>query len=437
MPKLRQQLHWNKCVFFRLFESASWILQNVFPCFFPLFIGLDIVPRVLFKIQQSMFLFCFFSARFCTSWLRRARMHWRVSRATISGKHIYSAVQLDSLNLLVLQDMMLFFNIDRTWKDNRRFSPDSMDVDSPDESPPVRDSTLVNIFECVLPGDVAVTIVEGREEVQAQWSISSFLKNIFSTKDTDSLRQHFADKLDEIKEVHERIWPGYVVPPMFLSKHDQADQEGRGESLGPTFLKTKTMPTSIAMSWIVWSVSKSKRRDIDRVKSQTFLRNLLVHVLEVAGTLQFSVVAVAKANARAKDIEISERNDCIDYRNLWDNKIKGRIVWVWEETKRRGESQITSNWDRPHWIDFIVFALDPKSGSAPQLLAPVAWSILAQTAAWMDTNMGRLALSFQSVQNSRHKNRQETLRVTKQDLTHLAQFLLFENEPLLHYGALC
>ena len=308
-----------------------------------------------------------------------------------------------------------------------------MDVDAP----PGRESTLVNILECALPGETTVTILLD-ENVQSQWSVTSFLRNIFCTQDTDSLRQHFMQKTDEIKDIHEKIWPGYTVPPMYMSRHDQAESSDiRGENLGPTFLKTKTIPTSLAVSWLVWSVSKSKRREIDRVKSQKFLRNLLEHVLEAAGTLRFSVVAIGRPNARAQDVQISHRNDFFDHEKLWDNRVRGRIVRVWEEARLRQDSQITSNWDRPQWIDFVVFALDPKSGSAPQLLAPLAWSILAQTAEWMDNNMERLAVSSQSIRNSRQKNREETMRVTKSVLTSLAQFLLYENEPLLHYGASC
>ena len=290
-------------------------------------------------------------------------------------------------------------------------------------------ASLVTILNCRLPRELLVTVVDGGREVQSQWEVQIFLSKLFTTSDEDSLRQHFINKSAEIERIHQHIWPGVSVPALLKSKHEvmhPAENQIRNNICGPVYLKRKTMPTSLAMSWLVWSVSKNKRMAVDRLKSQVFARELLSYALEKAGTWNFNIQTVGNSRAGIVTAQISTRNDCFDYRVLWEPKLKGRIVSLWES--RRVAGGLTSNWDRPQWIDFILFALDPTNSTVPQLLSSVACSLLAQVAFWMDTNIGKLAIDGDDIRQARQKNQREQKFVTQHAMIEAASFLLFEND---------
>ena len=213
-----------------------------------------------------------------------------------------------------------------------------------------------------------------------------FCWNLFSTQDEESIRSHFNSKMSEIEDIHRNIWPDCEVPSLLRSKHGAQPQQGG------LYLKKLAMPTSFAFCWLVWAISKNKRMRPERDKSKKFARRLLKHVLAVAGTLHFQIKPVGR-NSQATAVQVSDRNSCVDSRCFWNAVLKGRIVPFWEAKRNDvADDDVTSTWDRPDWIDYILFSLDPKKGACT-LLQPVIWTILAQTALWVDNNVSRLALS--------------------------------------------
>ena len=298
-----------------------------------------------------------------------------------------------------------------------------MDVDEDDDGGHSRDANLVPLEIHSLPDGLWVTVIDRGQELQAQWDVMTFLLNLFSTQDEESIRSHFNSKMSEIEDIHRNIWPDCEVPSLLRSKHGAQPQQGG------LYLKKLAMPTSFAICWLVWAISKNKRMRPERDKSKKFARRLLKHVLAVAGTLHFQIKPVGR-NSQATAVQVSDRNSCVDSRCFWNAVLKGRIVPFWEAKRNDvADDDVTSTWDRPDWIDYILFSLDPKKG-ARTLLQPVIWTILAQTALWVDNNVSRLALSTDDRRQTRQKNQQEHLLVRNAVAIDAAVFLLFENDPL-------
>lgn len=281
-------------------------------------------------------------------------------------------------------------------------------------------ANLAKLCNCVLPSELLVTIVDDGVSGQCQWAVLPLMRQLFSTKREMKLRDNFRDKESEVKDIHLLLWPGVIVPEPAISKHEKEFEEGQS-----VFLKQKAMATSLAISWMTWAVSKAKRMPPDRAKSQVFLRSLLNHVLEVAGTLSLRVVRAG--DGQEISMRVSTRNPFFQSGNLWTRAIRGSIVHRWESRRvDANEEQVTSSHDRPHWIDFILFACHPQAGCS-HLLMPLALQMLAQIAFWMDENMSRLALDVQVLQKNRQKNEFQSKFVLRQELTEAAEFMLREN----------
>ena len=302
-----------------------------------------------------------------------------------------------------------------------------MDVDEGENE---AEATLVPLLVCRLPYDVFVTVIDNSKDVQAQWWVVPLMGQIFTTKNEDSLRDKMSEKFEEFVGIHSEVWPGYTIPPLLKSKFESENHKrkyGTDESKQPVYLRQKTVPTSIAIASLIWALSKPKRMHREREKGQQFMRGLLGHVLAVAGTLKFDIAPVGTKNARVKRVEISTRNEFFDSSDLWDGRLKGRIWPTWELQRLGKDPMISSNWDRPQWIDLILFCLDP-SNNVP-ILKPVVFTILAQLAAWIDDNLSRLAVGADTLDQQRQKTRGGNAAITKDVLVKAATFLLFENEP--------
>ena len=299
-----------------------------------------------------------------------------------------------------------------------------MDVDSDDDgvNADFGKANLAKLCHCVLPGELMVTIVDDGLSGQCQWAVLPLMRQLFSTKRDMKLRDNFRGKGSEVKDIHLLLWPGVIVPESAISKHEKEFEEGQA-----VFLKQKTMATSLAIAWMTWAVSKAKRMPPERARSQAFLRSLLNHVLEVAGTLSLRVVRAGQFDGQEISMRVSTRNPFFNSDNLWTRAIRGSIVHRWESRRvDENEEQVTSGHDRPHWIDFILFACDPHAGCS-HLLVPLALQMLAQIAFWMDENMSRLALDVQVLQQNRQKNEFQSKFVLRQELTEAAEFMLREN----------
>ena len=304
-----------------------------------------------------------------------------------------------------------------------------MDVDYADDSDSQiqdQDASLVSIQNHGLPDGLFVTVVDHGREMQSQWSVTDFLKQIFSTQDEDRLREHFANKTGEIEDIHRKLWPGFEIPDNLVSKHGTEKHEAS------VYLKKKTMPTSICFCWLAWALEKERRMPAERTKTKAFARRFLKHVLQVAGSLQFNITTVGARGFQAalgSVVQVSETNSCVDSKLLWNMNLKGRIAPTWEARRNDLSEDLSSVWNRPEWIDFIIFALDPRNKSVHTLLASVAWEFLAQTASWVDNNVSRLAVLTGDLLRERQKNKSENLAVKTAVAIEAAEFWLHRNDP--------
>ena len=133
-------------------------------------------------------------------------------------------------------------------------------------------------------------------------------------------------------------------------------------------------------------------------------------------------------------IRISMDDPFISSRYLWDRVLRTRISHEWESRRVCAiYEQVTSPYERPHWIDFLVFGCDP-SIRCSYLLKPLVCSIVSQVAKWMDDNMSRLALEIVTRNRSKQKTAAESKAVLKHVLVEAACFYLYENDNLICFG---
>lgn len=304
-------------------------------------------------------------------------------------------------------------------------------------------AALVGLIECILPQDVLVTMVDPHGDtpdraIQAQWAVVPLMRRIFRAKNETKLHVLFTEKFAEVQETHRELWPGFGPPKMLQSKHQRATANSDSEAEPQiVYLKQKSVPTSMAMAWLAWGASKSRRMAEDRSRTLSYLKELLDHVLQRAGKLDFRVVKIGRPQDGETSVQVSAMNPYLNSRLLWTKSQDCRIVPTWELCRIDSKHAVSSGADRPHWLDIVAFAVDSKGGLAQRLLKPLAFTLLAQAASWMDDNMSRLALEASEFQRTGRKNRFQSKAANFLAMVQAANFLLQENETLAYIGVTC
>ena len=191
--------------------------------------------------------------------------------------------------------------------------------------------SLAPLLECVLPRELIVTVVDSGKKYQSQWSVWPLLKLLFRTKSMDKLQSYYTEKKNEVADYQRLFWPGFVVPECLVSKHEKDLQKKKGALNQDIYLKGRTVPTSLALSWIVWGIMKSKRMAEDRQRAREVLREILDHVLDKAGQFSFEIRQIGALKEHA--ISITAMNPHFDSELLWTKGIRGRLVFAWNQHK--------------------------------------------------------------------------------------------------------
>ena len=298
---------------------------------------------------------------------------------------------------------------------------DAMDID--EEESDGEECRLIPLQSCILPCDLLVTIIDHGNEVQSHWAAIPLMRCLFRTSSTEKLTMAFKSKSLEIVEVHKTMWPGFEPPKVLESKHAAGT-----EAEQVIFLKQTSISISLAVSWMVWSISKTARMKEDIERCQTFLRTLLDHCLDIAGELEFKVKRVGTRDEMDSIARVTKFNPYFDSDSLWTSATGMRIAAAWERSRISEHIPVTSRCTAPQWVDLILFALQPKSSKESLLLKPLVLSILPQLTYRMDENMARLAISVEEFQRSKHKNQLQSTAANRLAMVDAAIFILHEND---------
>ena len=292
---------------------------------------------------------------------------------------------------------------------------------------------MVELHRSAVPGNPAIEVITlASTSIQAQWSVVDLLSNLFQTKAEKKLLAHFTDKRELVEDVHRAIWPGQDLPDLLVSKHE-ADS---GESLADQsfFLKRKTVPTSLAFSWILWAVSHGKRLSSDKKLAIKFFHEFFTHAVGVGASLNFQICQVGTRELLT--LEVTSQNSMLDSRYLWNRVIYARIVDEWNICRLNPESPITSYIGRPSFADLICFAFGAAAG-AGRILQPLVLSMLAQFAKWVDENVRKLSVQAAGYIQKIEKNRMRHMTALTHSIAEAAQFYLNENEFCPRYPNSC
>ena len=287
------------------------------------------------------------------------------------------------------------------------------------------------ISRVVLPGSataVAVYSAEDFPQFQRQWVASELLQNCFASANPDKIMEHArsSEKLSQVQEMHLRIFPGMPYPKLLRGKHDAVPADELEQQL--FFLKEKTFPSSVAISWLVWAIGWPRRRAEHRQLAVDFLRELLCHVLERAGTLSFDVEAVGAAHHRgATSVSVQHPAGTFAADEVWGRSLRARILPKWREFFRAG--LLSSDFQRPSLADLIIFACQPivDASDANNLVRPLAFGLLSQLWEWLERNMSSLSLQQPDMRTGMLKNRARRQLAMVEATTDAAMFYFREN----------
>ena len=295
-------------------------------------------------------------------------------------------------------------------------------------------ASVVRVTKHILPGNPSVEVsqIHGIDDLQCQWSLRELLGNLFTTIDEGALQEHFKGKSQQVNDMHFALWPGYGVPEVLHSKHVHAQK--LQDHHQAVFLKKKTMSTSLAISWISWAFSDRKRMPAQRDKSWACFANMFTHCLESAGRLSFQVKCIGEPGAPERGVTINSQNSTFDSRALWKPSVRHYIEMEWNRMRLElGNQMMTSNLERPSFLDLVFFGLHPKNNCKVNFVKPLALSLLAQFAFWLDANIEKASLEVQKYETSRQKNRVSKNDALNHSIGAALQFYLHEND-FCHVG---
>ena len=282
------------------------------------------------------------------------------------------------------------------------------------------------VCKYVLCGDPAieVVVVPG---VQVQWVVTNLLGNLFETADEESLHEHFKTKKLVVEDYHFRLWPGESIPGLVPSKHAKRPLPQDDEIERPIFLKRKSVSTSVAFAWIGWSIHHNKRSSTSRKKSREFLQKLFENCLESQGRLSFRFRPLGLRNAGEETVEITTLNPTVDCRRLWPRSIHNRFHLEWETCRLNQDHPVSSPVTRPKLLDIIFFGLDTKCKNS-YLLAPFAYTWLAQFGNWLNLNVSKVSSASAFYLDSLDKNRVDKMVALHHSMWKAIDFALHEND---------
>ena len=81
------------------------------------------------------------------------------------------------------------------------------------------------------------------------------------------------------------------------------------------------------------------------------------------------------------------------------------LSFQWNMCRLDNDNFISSPLERPKILDIIWFGLNPANGNPGKLVRPLAHTLIAQFAAWVDEHFPVIALEVEGYQEARQKNR--------------------------------
>ena len=288
-------------------------------------------------------------------------------------------------------------------------------------------SGVVQLTKCLLPGNPAIEVTEfcQQDDVQGQWNMQELLKNLFATQAPESIAAPWESKKEVVKEFHRFLWPGFPVPALMKTKHEQKVESDAAQIC---YLKKKTVPTSVAFAWVLWGISHPRRDLALRIKSWKFFVQLFEHALAEAGRLTFRVKCVGQRGALDKMVAVNIHNPTVFGRIVWTVSVGRQISYQWNVCRLDENNPISSTLERPKLADIICFGLNSANGMAGRLVRPLAHTLMAQFAAWVDEHLAVIALEVQGFHEAKQKNRTAQLDALTHALWRAIDWYLHENE---------
>eukprot|EP00439_Symbiodinium_sp_Y106_P021666 s155_g2.t1 len=289
---------------------------------------------------------------------------------------------------------------------------------------------MVRISSVQLPANPGVVVfsITGAD-VEPQWTVKEVLQNICRTKSDDKLRVFYQTYKEAAEDYHFRLFPGQPLPGILLSKHE-ATKQGIKQ---PVFLKPKTVPTTMVFAWMTWAFSNGNRSAEDRAKAFGLLSSLWNHSLKQAGSIELDVANVV-TGVRTPH-KFGPLRPWVPGTHVWTRILAGRLRPKWDRLRLSG-TYITSDFQRPSFLDLVFFGMDPLAGHEGSLVRPVAMLLLASFATWLNDPENLVPLSIEDVsfQDAKAKTRLVEKQARLVMLMQAAFFYINENATWMQFA---
>ena len=211
------------------------------------------------------------------------------------------------------------------------------------------------------------------------------------------------EMLKHAEAVHVCLWPGWSIPEGTKSK--KASFYMRQPASESTVWFTATcMPTSLFVSYLVWGLSHWKRSSDDRLVAGQAFSKLFSKLLGSLPSQRFGVPRVDEN--MWSDVRVSE-SLTIPGHLIWpQNQLKSQSLRAsWEARLRNQKFSVSSTFDRPRLLDFILFALDPSNPAARHIpgVVQTAYCLVTQLACILDEQFQAAATSVAQLSFMRKK----------------------------------
>ena len=280
-----------------------------------------------------------------------------------------------------------------------------------------------------------------RDRVQVQWSETDILALLSRSQRKNNKKLH--DKLVDVRakapEAHKLLWPTECFPSSFFkqknaltvlkpSDSEDADDENPEEL---AYIAKSAVPTSVAISYLLWAIDNPKRQAQDRALAVQLLGQLLDSLLASAAVDDFELwIPLTGSREESVRRAVVQPDGRLLGGDVWTRVAYDACEQEWLGRQRLPASKlgVKSNPAHPLLLDLISFGLNPETSERCRaFVRPLALSILAQLAARLDLCAPGISEEDMSASRPDFKNKRKEKLAVLQRSCKAAMFILHKN----------
>ena len=223
------------------------------------------------------------------------------------------------------------------------------------------------------------------------WAEIDLVRQLLRTTRGKKAEERLQEIRSRLPDMHANLWPGEPLPGAFFKQKfaSKTLSDAAGDQSGENVYVAKvSVPTSVAMSMVLWGFYNPKRQKQDRALAVDLFRRWVAALLAKCSPVQ---LWLRPAGSRADSMQLVTlcSDGSVPQGAVWTRDAFNtcQMDWAAKSLVPLDQLGLTSVPEKPHVCDIVSFGLQPEVNlECRRLLCPMALSIMAQIAQALDAH---------------------------------------------------